>query len=141
MRNAARWLRIFSGNRFSPFRSARAVLSQLHRGAVLSRRFAGQLLEDAVELRERLKSHGERDLADPQRTFLKQRRCFFVACSRHVTDEINAGGLPEFLTEIIRARAHGLGDLAKRDFVSAIFVNEMARFLDSDWLHSIDQKF
>lgn len=113
----------------------------LRRCAKLGRRCAGELLERAVELRERLKSRRKRDLTYAKMTFPQQPDRFFVAQLRDVTDEINSGGLLELLAQIIRARVCRLGDVPERNFFAAMFMDEIARLSDSHRFGTVGVNF
>ena len=70
--------------------------------AICTRRFSRQLFENAIELRERLKSSGERDFTDAQIAISQQITRGVEPRARDILDEINAGYLLEIFTQVIR---------------------------------------
>ena len=69
---------------------------------VLRRRFPGESLKNAIELRERLKSHSERDFTDAQTWISQEITRVLEPSVRDVVDKIYAGYLFEILAQIIR---------------------------------------
>ena len=84
---------------------------------VLRRRFASEFFENAIELRERLKSRGERDVTDAQTWIIAGDHTHFrTGCVRDVLDKVYAGYLLEIFAQIIRVhvdrfRDSGQGEL------------------------------
>jgi hypothetical protein len=91
--------KIVSGNSLPTRSSTREQLR-----AVLGGRLAQQLLEDAVEMRERLEPDLERDLAHAQVGIQQEILRLFNANAGQVVGEVDAGDLLEHLAEVKRAR-------------------------------------
>lgn len=67
---------------------------------VLRRRFPGESLEHAIELRERLKPNRECDLTDSKIDIFQKLPRFLKAGPSDVIDEIYSGHLLEFFAEV-----------------------------------------
>ena len=80
---------------------------------VFCRRFARKLFENAIELRERLKSHSERDFTDAQIWVSQEVTGSFEPSARDILDKIYAGHLLEAFTQMIRVHADRFRDFGQ----------------------------
>lgn len=97
--------------------------TRLHR-AILTRRFAGQDLEDAVKLRKRLKSDRECDFANPKIDIFQKFARLFESGARDIVDILDTGDLFEFLAQMGRVDAYGAGYSSQRKVLVSVFFNE-----------------
>jgi hypothetical protein len=70
---------------------------------ICSGRLPSKFLEDAIELRQRLKTRGEGNLAHAKIEVVQARACFLIARARDVFNKVHPGHLPELFTQMIRA--------------------------------------
>jgi hypothetical protein len=105
--------------------------------AICTRRFSGELFENAIELGKRLEPGLERDLADPKIDILQKLARLFEACMSNIIDKIYAGDLLELLAEMILADVDCFPHLAERKLFDAMFLDELSRFPDLGWLGSM----
>jgi len=77
---------------------------------VLRRRFPGESLKHAIELRERLKSNSEGDFTDTQTRISQEITRVLEPSVRDVVDKIYAGYPFEILTQIIRVHVYRFCD-------------------------------
>jgi hypothetical protein len=82
---------------------------------VFCRRFSRQFFENAIELRERLKSHSERDFTDAQIAVSQEITGSFEPSARDILDKIYAGHLLEAFTQMIRVHADRFCDSGQRE--------------------------
>ena len=83
----------------------------MHR-PIFGRRFAGKDLENAVELRKRLKPDHERNFADPKIGILQEFACFFESGARDVVDKLDTGDLFELFAQVGRVDSYKTGHLS-----------------------------
>ena len=83
------------------------------RCAVLRWRLAGKSFKDAIELRKRLKSRGERDVADGQIWVSQEVTGSFEPSVREIFDKIYASNLFEIFAQMIRVHADRLSDFSE----------------------------
>ena len=86
-------------------------------GAVLSWRFPRQSLENAIELRQRLKSRGERDFADAYITVVYKFACSVEPAACHVLDKRHPSDLLKSFAQIIRVNVDGFRHRAQGKFL------------------------
>ena len=80
-------------------------------GPKLSWRFSRERFKNAIELRQRLETDGERNFADPKIRILQEIARFADAYAGDVIDKVDPGHFFELLAQVIAA------DVAKlRDF-------------------------
>ena len=101
----------------------------MHR-AILSRRFAAQDLEDAVELRKRLKADRECNFADPKIDIFQKFARLFESGARDVVDKLDTGDLFEFFAQVSRVDSDGTGHSSQRKLFVRVFFNESPCFPD-----------
>src|ERR1700719_3703244 len=107
------------------------------RRAILGRRFSGQDLEDAVELRKRLKTDRECDFANPKIDIFQKLARLFEPGARDVVDKLDAGDLFEFFTQVGGVDSYGTGHSSQRKVFLRVFFDESARFPDIARLRSL----
>jgi len=78
-------------------------------GTILTRRFARQSFENAIELGQRLKPDCKRDLADTPIRIWQKVASVLEANSRDVVHKIYAGHLLKFFAQIIRTDTNCFG--------------------------------
>ncbi len=78
--------------------------------AILRRRFARKILENAIELRERLKSRRERDFTDAQFGVPQEITRGSEPGARDILDKINAGYLLKIFAQMIRVHVDRFRD-------------------------------
>jgi len=93
---------------------------------VIRGRLAKNLLEHAVEMRERLEAHLKRNFTDAQIRVEQEILGFLDAHAGDVIGKIDAGDLLEHFAEVIAAHVHGLGDLAEGKFFGLVLLDEGA---------------
>jgi len=71
-------------------------------GPILDRRFSRQLLEDAIELRERLKANRKGDFADPETDIFQKLFRSLETSPCDVIDKLYAGDLFELFAQVSR---------------------------------------
>ena len=76
--------------------------------AELRWRFPTEFLEHAIELRQRLKSRGERDVTDPQTAVMQKFARFFESSARNVLDKI-------CVADLLEALSNGMITIANND--------------------------
>lgn len=101
----------------------------MHR-AILSRRFAGQDLEDAVELRKRLKPDRECDFADPKIDIFQEFARLFESRARDVVDKLDTGDLFEFFAQVGGVDPYSTRHSSQRKVLVSVFFDESPRFPD-----------
>ena len=82
---------------------------------VLRRRFPGKSLKHAIELRERLKSHCERDFTDAKTRISQEITRVLEPSVRDVVNKLYAGYLFEILAQIIRVHVDRFCDSGQRE--------------------------
>ena len=107
--------------------------------AVLRRRSASEFFENPIELRERLKSHSERDFTDAQMWISQEITRVLEPSVRDVVDKIYAGYLFEILAQVIRVHVDRFCDSGQGELFARVFVDILARFPNRDWLSSISR--
>ncbi len=112
------------------YRNSATSSSISTRSAILRRRFLGQPLENTIELRQRLKSHGERNFTNAQIRIPQEIASFFESGSCDVFHKICASDLLEFFAEMIPANVGCFRYLGERKFFGRMFLNELSRFPD-----------
>jgi hypothetical protein len=105
--------------------------------AIGTRRFSRQFFENAIELRERLKSHSERDFTDAQTRISQEITRVLEPSVRDVVNKLYAGYLFEILAQIIRVHVDHFCDSGQGELFACVFVDILARFPNRDWLSSI----
>jgi hypothetical protein len=100
------------------------------RCAILTRRFSGQNLEDAVELRKRLKSDRECNFADPKIAIFQKFARLIESGARDVIDKLGSGDLFEFFAQVGGVDSYGTGHSSERKVLVSVFFNESPRFPD-----------
>jgi hypothetical protein len=103
---------------------------------ILRRRFARKSFEDAIELRERLKSRGERDFTDAQFRVAQKITRICEPSARDILDEIYAGYLLEIFTQVIGVHFDDVRDSGQGKLFARVFFDVLARFPNRDWLGS-----
>jgi hypothetical protein len=84
---------------------------------ILRRRFARKSFKNAVELRERLKSSGERDFTDAQIAISQQITRGVEPSARDILDKINAGYLLEIFAQMIRVHVDRFRDFLQGELL------------------------
>lgn len=105
--------------------------------AVFARRYANESFEGAVELRQRLKSDGKRDLADSMVRIAQQTGCPLHPRPDDTLHKIFARDLLEFLAEIIWADIDRLRDFRQGELLVRVCAHKVARFPDFNRLRWI----
>jgi hypothetical protein len=95
--------------------------------AICGGRSAGELFENAIELRERLEPNCECDLANSKIDIVQKPARLFEASARNVLDKICAGDLLELLAEMIPANVRRFRYSREGKFFGEIFIDEVAR--------------
>ena len=108
----------------------RSSVCQRELRAIVARRLAGDFLERAVELRERLEAHFKRDFTHPPVRIEQEMARLFDARARHVIDEVDPGHLLEFLAEIGRAHVHDLRHGGERQLIVGMIADVASRLRD-----------
>lgn len=104
--------------------------SPKNRCTIFSGRFAGTFFENAVELRKRLKSDGERNFADSKIAFLQKFKGVVESHPRDVIDKLDPGHLFEFFAEVGRVDSDGAGHFLERNMFAGVFFDESPCFPD-----------
>jgi hypothetical protein len=110
-------------------RRSMTMMSRAH-CSIFGRRFSGQSLEDAIELRQRLKANRERDLANLEINVSQESACSFEAIARDIVDKLYSGYLFELFAQVSRIDTDVPCDLSQRDRLGQMFVDEAARLPD-----------
>src|SRR6476620_5715747 len=92
--------------------------------SILAGRSAAELLEHTVELRQRLKTDFERDLADRSISVTQTFAGSVKTQAGHVLHKIRAGNLLEFFAEMAGADVRRPCRAAQRHLIGIIFVYE-----------------
>ncbi len=96
--------------------------------AILTWRLSGQGLEDAVELRKRLKPDRECDFADLKVDICQKFARLLESGACDVIDILDAGHMFEFLAQVGRVDAYGTSYSCQRKVLVSMFFNESPRF-------------
>ena len=94
-------------------------------GAILGGRLTRELLEDAVEVRERLEADFIGDFADAQVGVEEKVLGLLNADAGEVVGEVDAGRLLEHLAEVEGARVDRLGDHAQGEVLLVVLLDEV----------------
>ena len=137
IKSRSSWLRIFTVNLQTDFVAPKSSSKASHvriRHAILRWRCPGQPFENAVKLRQRLKSDPEGDFANAQAGVMQKNARLFKSCPGNVIDKIDPGNLLELFAQIIRANVDRPCHLGQRKVFSEMFADKIPRFPDFDGL-------
>ena len=107
-RNKKLWQRISSDFFWDLFRNSTDADEARAWQHGLRRRFPAEFFENAIELRERLKSNCERDLTDPKIDVMQKSVRFFEASTRNALDKI-------CVADLLGALSNGMITIANND--------------------------
>lgn len=124
--------RIFTAKVLSPISASIGAAALCPRGAILGWRFARQLFEYAIELRQRLKTDRECDFAYAKIDIVQKNKRLFKSGAGNVVDKVNASHLLELLTQMIPADVDRPCHFRQRKLFIRVFVDEIARPPDFD---------
>src|SRR6184192_2382481 len=108
----------------------RRIFRSLMQSSKLRRRLAREFFENTIELRQRLKPDGERDLADTQIRIQQEITGFFESDACDVIDKIYAGDLLELFAQMIRADIDRFRYLRQRKLFGRMLLDETSRLPD-----------
>jgi hypothetical protein len=100
------------------------------RRAKLTGRLPNQSLKNAIELRQGLESHPERDFTDPEIRIEQKVAGSFDPGRSDIVDKFYAGDLFECFAQVVSADVDRLRDFAQRKLAFQIIPNELPRFPD-----------
>ena len=89
-------------------------------------RFAREFFEDAIELRERLKSNCKCDFTYPKITISQKCFRFFESASRDVIDKLGSRHLFELFAQVSRVDSDGPCDFAERKVLWGMLLDEFS---------------